>query len=76
MDFNKETGADLFLTYQGASVKVTLEFPEQPDRGAEEEFTARLKAICLEKLEDAAGQGEEALSLFFHAKDKGGWGVG
>ena len=70
------TGRESILNYKGRPVKVTEEFPEQPDRGAEEEFAGRLKAVYLERLENMAGQGADAPSLFLHAKDKGEWGLG
>lgn len=34
--------------HKGEEVNVTMEFPEQTDKTAEQEFISRLKAICLE----------------------------
>lgn len=76
MIFNAGFSTDLTLTYKGMPVKVTLEFPEQPDWRAEEEFTGRLKAVYLEKLEAMAGQGEEASFLYHSMENKEGCSVG
>lgn len=43
----------LSMKYQNRQVKVTLEFPGQPDQKAEQEFISRLKAIYLEKIQRA-----------------------
>ena len=37
-------------THKNKQVKVTLKFPQQTDREAEQEFIARLKEVYLEKL--------------------------
>ena len=76
MIFNTGTRKDLILAYKGTTVTVTLEFPEQPCPRAEEEFTCRLKAICLEKMEAGAGQAEGTPSSFWAMKDKEGCSVG
>ena len=52
MDMQKET----FLTYQKKKVHVVLEFPEQSDKGAEEEFVSRLKEIYLRKVKSRVQQ--------------------
>lgn len=36
------------IKHKGEEVNVTMEFPEQTDKTAEQEFISRLKAICLE----------------------------
>lgn len=37
------------IRHKGEEVNVTMEFPEQADKAAEQEFVSRLKAICLER---------------------------
>lgn len=36
------------IKHKGEEVNVTMEFPKQTDKTAEQEFISRLKAICLE----------------------------
>lgn len=46
------------VKYQNKQVQVTLEFPEQSDQQAEQEFIVRLKEIYLRKIENGAIQKE------------------
>lgn len=48
--------------YQKKENSVILEFPEQPDGKAEQEFRGRLKELLLQKLEEGlAGSMESAM---------------
>ena len=47
---------ETFLTYQKKQVHVVLEFPEQSDKEAEEEFVSRLKEIYLRKVKSRVQQ--------------------
>lgn len=53
MVFQSDNKVSLSLTHQNRQVMVTLEFPEQSDRKAEQEFISRLKAVYLEKIQHA-----------------------
>ena len=41
-------------THKNKKVNVTLEFPKQTDRKAEQEFIARLKELYLEKVKNGS----------------------
>ncbi len=49
----------LSMTHRNKQIQVSLEFPEQSDQKAEQEFIARLKEIYLKKIEDGAMQKED-----------------
>ncbi len=49
----------LSMTHRNKQIQVTLEFPEQTDQKAEQEFIARLKEIYLKKVENRAMQKED-----------------
>lgn len=46
----------LSMTHRNRKINVILEFPEQSDQKAEQEFIARLKEIYLKKFENRAVQ--------------------
>ena len=46
------------VKYQNKQVQVTLEFPEQSDQKAEQEFVSRLKTMYLENIKIGAMQKE------------------
>jgi len=50
----------LSMTHQNKQIQVILEFPEQSDQKAEQEFIARLKEIYLKKIENRAMQKEDS----------------
>lgn len=50
---NSENRICLSFRRQNRQVMVTLEFPEQSDLKAEQEFISRLKAVYLEKIQHA-----------------------
>ncbi len=47
--------------YKNQKINVTLEFPMQSDREAEQDFTNRLKEIYLRKIEIGSRQRGEAM---------------
>ncbi len=49
----------LSMTHRNKTTNVILEFPEQSDQKAEQEFIARLKEIYLKKMENGAMQKED-----------------
>ena len=55
MVLSTENKMCLSLRRQDRQVKVTLEFPEQSDLKAEQEFISRLKALYLEKIQYGYG---------------------
>lgn len=60
----------LSMTHRNKQVQVTLEFPEQSDQKAEQEFIARLKEIHLRKIENGAMQKENLALLSPTTKEK------
>ena len=60
------------VKYQNKQVQVTLEFPEQSDPKAEQEFVSRLKTIYLEKIKIGAMQKENLALSSSPIKEKEG----
>lgn len=62
MVLDTDNRAYLTMSHGNRLIKVTLEFPRQPDQKASQEFISRLKALYLEK--------SEINSFFAAARDK------
>ena len=56
----------LSSVYQNKQSKITLEFPEQLDTKAEQEFIDKLKNIYLKKIENGTMQEEYSALSFLH----------
>ena len=57
---NKMVTHQFLCRHNNKEVKVTVEFPEQSDLGAEQEFKSRLKEVYLEKVKLGSMQGKES----------------
>ncbi len=62
----------LSMTHRNKQIQVILEFPEQSDQKAEQEFIARLKEIYLKKMENGAMQKEDFALPSSTTKEKEG----
>ena len=60
----------LSVTHRNKQIQVTLEFPEQSDPQAEQEFIVRLKEIYLRKIENGAIQKENLALSSTTTKEK------
>ncbi len=60
----------LSMTHRNKQIQVILEFPEQSDQKAEQEFIARLKEIYLKKIKNGAMQKEDFALPFPPTKNK------